>query len=60
MSYHTVYTFGYSGQQPATLRRHVERLGALLVDVRLKAWSRAAYPAGKQKAKSKNQENSPR
>lgn len=38
---HTIYTFGYGGQQPATLRHHVERLGALLIDVRLHAWSRA-------------------
>jgi len=41
MTMHTIYTFGYSGRQPETLRRHVETLNALLVDVRAAAWSRA-------------------
>jgi hypothetical protein len=39
---HTIYTFGYGGQQPDTLRRHRDNLNALLLDVRMQAWSKAA------------------
>jgi hypothetical protein len=38
---HTIYTFGYGGQQPGTLYRHLEATHALLIDVRAHAWSRA-------------------
>jgi uncharacterized protein (DUF488 family) len=38
---HTIYTVGYLGMQPEALLAHVERLGALLIDVRYVAWSRA-------------------
>jgi hypothetical protein len=37
----TVYTYGYIGTKPETLKAHVERLGAMLVDIRYAPYSRA-------------------
>lgn len=37
---YTIYTFGYTGQRPETLKCLVADRGAMLVDVRFRAWSR--------------------
>lgn len=48
----TVYTFGYSGKQPADIAGHVERIGGTIIDTRYlpvsrrwPAWGRRALQA---------------
>lgn len=40
---HTLYTYGYLGSEPETLRRHTDVLDALVVDIRYSPRSRVGH-----------------